>query len=143
MRPLRIALLCHYYDGTAGTILAHIHGIAKYSRHNVTPISFLGHLPSDFNLNRFDALIIHYSLIACSDNYIAPPVRAAISAFKGLKIAFIQDEYRFIHRTWDALRGLGVNVLFTCVPDEEIEKVYPSEALPGLVKVNVMTGYVD
>jgi hypothetical protein len=37
---------------------------------------------------------------------------------------------------------MGIDVLFTCVPEGEIDKVYPSAALPGLTKVNNLTGYV-
>jgi hypothetical protein len=55
---------------------------------------------------------------------------------------FIQDEYRFIDATIAAMQETGIDVLFTCVPEGEIEKVYPSARLPRLVKVNVLTGYV-
>ena len=40
------------------------------------------------------------------------------------------------------MRQIGVNVLFTCVPSSEIPKVYSEDALPGVCKVNVLTGYV-
>ena len=62
--------------------------------------------------------------------------------FRGLKAIFIQDEYRFVDATIAAMREIGIDVLFTCVPEPEIEKVYPSERLPGVTKVNVLTGYV-
>jgi hypothetical protein len=41
-----------------------------------------------------------------------------------------------------AMREIGINVLFTCVPERESEKVYPSDKLPGVTKINVLTGYV-
>jgi hypothetical protein len=40
------------------------------------------------------------------------------------------------------MRELGIDVLFTCFPEAEIEKVYPTEKLPGLIKINTLTGYV-
>jgi hypothetical protein len=40
------------------------------------------------------------------------------------------------------LRFMGIHVLFTCVPDGEVDKVYSPSALPGLKKVNTLTGYV-
>lgn len=55
---------------------------------------------------------------------------------------FIQDEYRFINRTVAAIRDLGIDLLFTCVPEPEIDKVYSPQALPRPVRVNVLTGYV-
>jgi len=75
------------------------------------------------------------------DSYIALSARLALRDFKGLKAAFVQDEYRFVNQTHRAIRELGVSLLFTCVPEAEIEKVYPSELLPGVVKINVLTGY--
>ena len=33
-------------------------------------------------------------------------------------------------------------MLFTCVPTPEIEKVYPAAKLPGVTKINNLTGYV-
>lgn len=142
-RRLQILILCDKPPAIAATLHHHLDALVRYSKHQVRLLPMFGFLPRGVDLDRFDVVVIHWSLIACSDNYIDPDARARISACKALKAVFIQDEYRFIHRTWEALRGLGVNVLFTCVPDEEIEKVYPSEALPNLVKVNVMTGYVD
>ena len=37
---------------------------------------------------------------------------------------------------------MGIDILFTCIPVDEIEKVYPEDQLPGLVKINNLTGYV-
>jgi len=101
-----------------------------------------GYLSEKIDLDRFDALVVHYTLVACSDDYIGPESRARIAAFPGLKAAFVQDEYRHVNRTVAALRDLGVGVLFTCVPEPEIEKVYPRAKLPGVRKVNLLTGYV-
>ncbi|HCU89383.1 MAG TPA: hypothetical protein DGR97_05555, partial [Gammaproteobacteria bacterium] len=60
----------------------------------------------------------------------------------GLKVAFIQDEYRFINATIDALGELGIGLLFTCVPDGETDKVYSRKKLPTTKVLNVLTGYV-
>jgi hypothetical protein len=55
---------------------------------------------------------------------------------------FIQDEYRFVDRTISAVEQMNIHVLFTCVPEGEMDKVYPSSRLPHVVKINVLTGYV-
>src|SRR6476660_8806668 len=49
------------------------------------------------DLSRFDAIIIHYSLVCFLDNFINPAYRSAIREFRGLKAIFIQYEYRFIY----------------------------------------------
>ena len=68
--------------------------------------------------------------------------RAALRRYPGLKAVFIQDEYRHIDATVHALTEIGVDLLFTCVPEGEIDKVYSIEKLPGLRKVNTLTGFV-
>jgi len=95
-------------------------------------------------LERFDVLAIHYStaLGYYVDHYISPAARQRVRDFPGLKVAFIQDEYRMIDRVHEVLRFLGIDILFTCVPAPEIEKVYPADKLPGLIKINNLTGYV-
>lgn len=88
--------------------------------------------------------MIHYStaLGYYLDHYISQAARRRIRNFPGLKAAFIQDEYRMVDRVHEVLRFLGIDVLFTCVPTPEIEKVYPAAKLPGITKINNLTGYV-
>src|SRR4029079_17406176 len=77
------------------------------------------------------------------DDYLSPETRRRLAAFTGLKAIFVQDDYRHVDRTIAAMREIGVNVLFTIVPEREIDNVYPAERLPGVVKVPTLTGYVS
>lgn len=120
----------------------HIDSLVGYSRNRVHLVSILGDLPPRLDLSYFDAVVIHYSLVACNNSYVSARTRAMLGAFRGTKAMFIQDEYRFIDATTRAMQEIGVDLLFTCVPAEEIEKVYPAAKLPGMRKVNVLTGYV-
>ncbi len=140
---LEILLLCDRHDQPAATIERHIDALVGKSRHRVRPLSMLGDLPAKLDLERFDVIAIHYTLTACNDSYLSPRARTHIGAAKALKAVFIQDEYRFVDRTIAAFRELGIKVLFTCVPEDETDKVYPAEKLPRVQKVNVLTGYVD
>lgn len=142
-RPMEILLLCDRPQSIAATLFHHLDGLVRYSRHRVRQMPMLGFLTPECDLDRFDVVVIHWSLIACSPNFIDDAAREKIRNCRAMKAMFIQDEYRFIHKTWWAIRDLGIKVLFTCVPESEIEKVYPSSELPGVHKVNVMTGYVD
>ncbi|HLO76067.1 MAG TPA: hypothetical protein VK196_06380 [Magnetospirillum sp.] len=141
-RPLRIALLCDFHKGVAGTILDHIQGIGAHSRHTVTPINFRGDLPRGLDLARFDGVIIHYSLVACHDSYLSPASRVAIRRFPGLKIAFVQDDYRFIDATVDALAAMKIDILFGLAPPDIIDAVYSPARLPGVRRETVLAGYV-
>src|SRR5262249_46133095 len=126
----------------AATVREHIDSLTGRSWHRVRKVSILGDLPPRLDLNHFDAVVVHYSLVACNDAYVSARTRKALRHFRALKAIFIQDEYRFIDATIVAMQEIGVDVLFTCVPEDEIEKVYPGERLPGVTKVNVLTGYV-
>jgi hypothetical protein len=138
---LRILVLCGVREG-ANTIRDHVDALKNHSRHKVEILWNLGELPDNVELDGFDALIIHYSLIACHDTYLAPSARRRIRVFKGIKAVFIQDEYRFINRTVDALAYLRIHLLFTLVDAEIANEVYPDSKLPGVEKITVLTGYV-
>jgi hypothetical protein len=142
-RPLEILLLCDWQPHIASTVLQHIEALTGLSRHRVRALAMLGDLPSALDLRRFDVIVIHYSLVASSDAYVSPEARRRIAASPAAKALFIQDEYRHVDRSIAAFKALGVDLLFTCVPPAEIEKVYPAALLPGVRKLNVLTGYVD
>ncbi len=146
---LNILLLCDYKPTQAATVVEHINAIYDYSRHNVDVLSKIiesgGDFPkvgADFPLDGYDVVIIHYSLSIALEAYISVKMRRKLAEFKGVKAVFIQDEYRFVDRTIDALNDLGVSILYTCVPESEFEKVYPAERLPCITRVNVLTGYI-
>lgn len=140
-----ILLLCQYDPTNAAMVVEHINAIYSKSKHRVYVLpNFVrngGILPDDISLNMFDVVVFHYSVSIALDSYVPPRTRAALSAFQGLKVAFIQDEYRFVNKTVSAIKELGIRLLFTCVPENGIEQVYPASALPGVRRVNVLTGY--
>ena len=142
-RRSRLLLVCDFRPREAATIIDHIDAIRRWSRSDVFVIPIFGDLPDDLNLELFDGLVIHYNLIMSNDTFLTPLARLRISQFGRVKAAFIQDEYRFVNSTVSVMRTLGINVLFTCVPEDQVELVYPDAALPQMErKVTVLTGYV-
>ena len=141
---LNILMFCNrpQVKGDASTIIDHIDAFVNYSTHNIFLYSKIGLYPEDLDLNRFDALIIHYSVSLFGSVYLADRAKKAIKKFKGLKIVFIQDEYRRINAVCKELANLEIDILYTCVPSEEIEKVYPAALFPRLKKINNLTGYI-
>jgi hypothetical protein len=141
-RP-RLLLLCDFRPYEAATVLDHIEAIRRWSRYEVFVLPMFGDLPDEVDLDAFDGLIIHYNLVMSNQAYLSPLARWRINRFSGVKAAFIQDEYRFVNRTIGVMRTLGINVLFTCVPEDQVGLVYPDTALPEIKrKVTVLTGYV-
>src|SRR5579883_2547119 len=144
METPHLSLLLLYRDDVQGaqTVRHHIDALASLSSHRVYRLPVERHLPRKLLLDRFDGVIIHYSLMASLDSFLDAEAERQIAAYRGVKAVFIQDEHRHVQRTVSLLRRLGINLLFTCVPASEVEKVYPRAALPGLRKETVLTGYV-
>jgi hypothetical protein len=139
----RLLLLCDYRPHEAATVLDHIDAIRRWSRYAVYVLPMHGDIPDTLDLEAFDGLLIHYNLIMAEGLYLSPLARWRISQYTGIKGAFIQDEYRFVDDSVSVMGTLGINVLFSCVPSDQVEKVYPAERLPQLRSViNVLTGYV-
>ena len=138
-----VLLLCDRQPDGAATVLEHIDSISRYSDHKVFVYSGIGELPAEIDLDRFDVVIVHYSIFIGSDTYLGPITRYRLRGFEGLKMVFLHDEYRNVDATVRALEYLRIDVLFTVVPTEEIRKVYPKEKLPTLNCVNILTGYVS
>jgi len=124
-------------------IIDHVEALTLASRHHVCRINMISQLPPRLDLDRFDVIVIHYSITICLSNHLCAESYRRICESKPLKVLFIQDEYRHVNATVNAIGDLGIDLLFTCVPEPEIEKVYCSKKLPGVRKVNVLTGYVS
>ena len=136
--------ILYLYNATqtyTATVFEHISSFHKYSSHQ----SFFAHqdqynkLIIDFSL--FDAVIIHFTIRLPFDQ-IADRNVASLSEYKGLKALFIQDEYDHPHRVWDWIRRLGIQLVYTVVPQKEISRIYPPQEFPGVRFVSVLTGYV-
>ena len=140
--PLRLLLLCDYDDHSAGTTVDHIKGIPAYSRHAIHEVQFRGILPKGLTLGWFDGLIIHYTLVACYDSYINPATRNRIRAFRGFKAIFVQDDYRFIDATVEAIAYMNIHAVFGLAPQAIIDEVYSPRKLPGVHRETVLAGYV-
>lgn len=143
---MKILLLCNYDPYNAATVCDHINAFPFYSVHEVVVHSDLvrsgGNLAEDFPLENFDAVILHYSLFLAIDAYVSRSTRERLKSYRGVKAIFLQDEYRFINASVKRIAETGFDIVFTCVPPSAIERVYPAYLLPGVERVNVLTGYV-
>ncbi|MGH2397023.1 MAG: hypothetical protein ACRDFW_08550, partial [bacterium] len=129
--------------GHANTVRDHIEGLRKFSVHKVRIFNPKGMVRSRYlDLNEFDALVIHYSLFVISDDYLSGHFREQIRQYQGLKLQYIQDEYRWVDQIVEMIRYLGIHVLFTLLSPAEASKIYPETRLPGVLKVQTRAGYV-
>ena len=139
---LRVLLLCDFQPRIAATVRDHIEALEGLSRHRWYRLSILGRIPCAVDLDRFDVIVVHYTLTLCDRRHLSVRCRERLAACRALKAVFIQDEYRHVNASIAAMQEIDIGVLFTCIPKKEISKVYSETALPGVRKVNVLTGYV-
>lgn len=144
MDKLRILFLADYNNvGHAGTVFDHINGIRHLSRHHVTLMNpRFGASMVGVDLSFFDVILIHYSIWILWETYLSAPLRQKIRRSPCLKAQFIQDEYRYVNMTVDRMVDLGIDVLFSCVPEETLSRIYGDSRLQRVRKVPVLTGYV-
>lgn len=138
---LNVLLIVHTASQRAGTIREHVEALTRSSRHRVVTIDNAVAHRVDFAA--FDAIALHYSLVIASPNYIAAPLREKIAKFRGLKLLFIQDEYRWIDATANAIRELGIRVVFSLVAPKTVRRVYCHPFLADVRFEHTLTGFVD
>ena len=141
---LNVLILYDHRSTFTNMVREHLESFSLYSDHC---ISYAAATISNFDpptmvdLTLFDVLIIHYSVRLCL-NQLLPVYARAVEHFGGLRVLFIQDEYdnTEIERQWIA--RLGIDIVFTCVPQRFIHHVYPPDKFPKVEFINVLTGYV-
>ena len=138
----RVLLICDDRSGSANTVLDHIEAFRHYSRHHIRTFNTRGMTRSvALELSHFDVVVIHYSVTLSSPNYLSEDFRDKLSRFQGLKIQFIQDDYRWTDRETAVSRQIGIKVLFTVAPEPAASQLYDLR-LPGVRRVQTLTGYV-
>ncbi|QWF45429.1 glycosyltransferase family protein [Bordetella hinzii] len=148
-KRLRVAML---YDSMSSmhvnTISEHLEAFEKYSRHEVIYLpctsDFWQQSPEsvDVDLSPFDVAVVHYSVRLSVRSHLDEGIARALEKFTGLKVLFIQDEYEGteIARAW--MDRLRFDLVYTCVPQEGLETVYPSYRFPATEFLPTLTGYV-
>lgn len=151
-RP-RLLLIATDQGRNAATMRDHVAALQRFSRFDVHVVNNYyprirgvyaraTSLPPRVDLDAFDAVVVHYTCEFSSPTSFDPGSWDRLKRYRGLKGLFLQDEYQNVDRTVGRIREAGIDVFFTCVPESEWEKVYPSAKLPGLRRVQTLTGFV-
>ncbi len=126
---------------TATSHLEHIGGIKQHSRHKIYYHNFVYDIDPSFDFSRFDVIVIGHNFWP---EILSAEQRAAIRAADAVKIQFLQDEYQFVRTINGYLEEMGINVMFTCVAEQDFEAFYPKKIMKSLVDVQQnLTGYVS
>ena len=139
---LNILLLCDDAH-PANVVRDHVAAIRDCSVHNVVawnPIECRTELPHVVDL--YDAVIIHYSIYVLGQYYLPDRISAAIENFGGLKIQWIQDEYRSIDAMVSRMSQLGIHVIISSLRPENIRRVYHHESIERVWKFGALSGII-
>ena len=148
-RSLNMAILYDDRSMHISTIREHVEAFRKYSRHVVyfVPVTGAWPLAADqlrrqIDLSLFDVLVLHYSVRTSLVDHLSEGFALQIERHAGIKILFVQDEYDSTETTRRWMDRLRFDIVYTCVPPEGREYVYPIERFPDTAFIQTLTGYV-
>lgn len=140
--PLNILVLYDIKSVHVSTIKEHLSSFALFSESNVFYAPATNNAEADFPFSGFDVLIIHYSIRLSIPDHLSQFFAKSIQRFGGYKVAFIQDEYDSAETARRWLCSLGIHAIYTCVPEQYVDQIYPVARFPHLRRIPTLTGYV-
>lgn len=122
------------------SFLDHIGMFARHSKHRCFYHNFVYQFDPDMDFSRFDVVVFTH-------NFWLPALteaqRTAIRNIKALKVLFLQDEFQYLRTINDAMAEMGIELMFTCVAENDFDRFYPKKKIPSLRGVHQnLTGYV-
>ncbi len=141
-RRLNILILCDMNSLYTSTVREYVESFSLFSIHHIFYVHATSSNPLCIDISIFDVVVTHYSIRLSFDWHLSSFYRQALKGYKGLKISFVQDEYDETETIRRSIEELGINILFTCVPEEFIEDIYPSSRFRGVKFIQTLTGWV-
>jgi len=139
-------LLCMYETNGPKTIIEHIESLEEFSNYHIEVYNIHDEINQlilfrCFDLNDYAGIIIHNTLSYSINNVEKLNKRFVLKLkdYHGLKIMFKQDEMRNVNELKNYLKINKFDLLFSCVPEKSIDKVYGDI---DIKVVNMLTGYV-
>lgn len=141
-RQLRILFLADDRH-VANVVVDHIQGFIEFSHHRYTVMNPIHDpAPAADWLDRFDVVLIHYSIYILGDYFLPEAWRALIEKYDGLKAQIIQDEHRSINAMSARMAEFGVSVVFSSLEPDTARRVYKSPLLIRPSFYSCLPGYV-
>jgi len=154
-RKLNVAIFYDDRNMHTSAVCEHLNAFRTYSHHHVyfipaTINSWCPPGPPDetndisfhTDLSLFDVVIVHYAVRLALPDHINVKLAEKLASFGGLKMLFIQDEYDTTETARGWIEKLHFDVVYTVVPEEGREFVYPPQRFPTTEFLPTLTGYV-
>lgn len=120
----------------------HLGCFRQFSRHSIHYVAATFESEAHFPFDRYDAVVLHFGVRLCFEGVLAPAFADALRSFRGPKILLIQDEYDLPFVAARMMADLGIDVVFTTVPEEFRPVFYPPERVSSVTFRQCLTGYV-
>jgi hypothetical protein len=139
------SLLVLYHAGFTyiPTISHYLNSFKLYSEFNVSYLNVDQVFSSAPDFSRYDSILLNYCSRIPSTNYETEPIERALTAFDGVKVLALQDEYFQANQVRAAASRIGFDIVLTCVPQGSVSLIYPKELFPETRFETVLTGYVS
>ncbi len=136
-------VLCIYAASQTytATVFEHLNCFTKYSNFEWSYLDYTSIGTTDKGFNYYDAVVVHYS-VRLPFGQLSETIQQHLREFSGVKILFIQDEYDGTRIAKRIIQSVQFDLVFTVVPPDSIEKVYPSSEFNRTKFVSNLTGYV-
>lgn len=121
--------------------------LEAFARHSTFDVRYLNvaldsPVSPSVDLDAFDVVFQSYCARLAIPGYVDERFLDKLRRFQGVKLLSVQDEYENTDRLRRMMLDIGYDVVFTCVPTEYIERIYPREMFPTRTEfINVLTGY--
>lgn len=124
------------------TTMEYVASFAQFCRAEVHYLHVTHDARPCVDLNCYDAVLLSYCARLCFPGYVSEHFLELLDEFGGVRAIAVQDEYDLVENERTALDRLRPHVVFTCVPSDQREAIYPQARYPQTEFVQVLTGYV-
>lgn len=138
----KILLLCSELARKTGTVADHIRAFEDFSAETIYAFDSGFASRQDIDLNHFDVIVLHYSIVISHATYLSKQFSERLAEYGGLKVLFIQDEFRWVDRTMKTIEKLGISVVFTVVNDVVVRQIYREPYFDHVRFEYTLTGFV-
>jgi hypothetical protein len=136
------AKIAIYYDAYATVTTSVYEHVSALGGLPDVDIFFLAkHKFKKSDLNFFDAVVVHFSCRIAFPQTLPKNFISSLESFNGPKFIFIQDEYDNTEISRKVLEKIRPDIVFTCIPEEYHESIYPKSRFPKTNFVKVLTGF--
>ena len=126
-----------------GTVNEHANSFYDFSKLNIVKVDYRVFHKLEIDVEWFDCIVVHYSIVLASDHYLNETQKALIKKFGGLKVLFIQDEMRWIDETVRKIKYLDFSIIFTVIDKKVIRKIYKDDWFDTVHFEPTLTGFVS